>query len=67
MEEFFKTLKRDFERAHALWIINNMDLISGYVRIKYKILSYLKMGLYCLTLPYKFVKILVHNLKKGTK
>ena len=67
MEEFFKSLKEDFERARAVWIIDNMDLIYGYVKIKYKILAYLQMGLYCLTLPYQFVKLVVQNLKKGSK
>ena len=65
MEEFFKSLKDDFERARALWIINNMDLIKGYAKIKYTFLAYLKMGLYCLTLPYQFVKILVQKRKRS--
>ena len=63
MEEFYKSLKEDFERAWALWIINNMDLIAGYAKVKYTFLAYLKMGLYCLTLPYQFVKILVQKRK----
>ena len=63
MEEFFKSLKEDIERARALWIINNMDLIEGYAKVKYTFLAYLKMGLYCLTLPYQFVKILVQKRK----
>ena len=67
MEEFFKSLKEDFERARAVWIINNMDLICGYVKIKYRILAYLQMGLYCLTLPYRFVKLVVQNIKKDSK
>ena len=66
MEEFFKSLKEDIERARALWIINNMDLIEGYAKVKYTFLAYLQMGLYCLTLPYQFVKILVQN-SKGSK
>ena len=64
MEEFFKSFKEDIERAQAIWIINNMDLIRGYVKVKYTFLSYLKMGLYGLTLPYQFVRILAQNLKK---
>ena len=64
MEEFFISLKQDIERAQAIWIINNMDLIEGYLNIKYKCLTYLQMGVYCLTLPYKFVKIVIQNLKK---
>ena len=62
MEEFFKSLKEDIERARALWIINNLDLIEGYLKIKYTFLAYLQMGLYCLTLPYQFVRILVQKL-----
>ena len=42
MNEYFKSLKEDFERAYALWILNNMDLASGYVKVKYTILMYLK-------------------------
>ena len=64
MNEFLKSLKNDIERAYALWILNNMDLVSGYVKVKYTILMYLKWGLYCLTLPYRFGEILVQNLKK---
>ena len=65
MEEYFKSLKEDLERAYAIWIINNMDLIRVYVKIKYTFLAYLQMGLYCLTLPYQFVKLFVHNLKRS--
>ena len=64
MEEFFKSFKENLERAYALWIINNMDLIRVYVKIKYTFLAYLIMGLYCLTLPYKFVKLFVQKLKE---
>ena len=67
MEEFFKSLKEDIERAQAIWIINNMDLIRGYAKIKYTFLAYLQMGIYCLTLPYQFVKILVQNRKQYAK
>ena len=63
MEEFFKSLREDVERARALWIINNMDLIEGYAKVKYTFLAYLQMGLFCLTLPYQFVKILVQKRK----
>ena len=66
MKEFFRSLKEDIERAYALWIINNTDLIRGYAKIKYTFLAYLQMGVYCLTLPYQFVKILVQN-SKGSK
>ena len=65
MEEFLKSLKEDFERARAIWIINNMDLIEGYAKIKYTILAYLQRGVYCLTLPYQFVKLIVQNLKRS--
>ena len=67
MEEFFKSLKEDIERAYALWIINNIDLIRVCVEIKYTIFSYLQIGLYCLTLPYRFVELFVQNMKKHSK
>lgn len=67
MEEFFKSLKDDIKRAYALWIINNIDLIRVCVEIKYTILSYLQIGLYCLTLPYRFVELFVQNMKKHSK
>lgn len=61
MQYFVNSLKDDFERAKALWIINNLDLIEGYAKVKYTFLAYLQMGLYCLTLPYQFVRILIQN------
>ena len=67
MEEFFRSLKEDIERAYALWIINNTDLIRGYAKLKYTFLAYLQMGVYCLTLPYQFVKILAQNSKQDAK
>lgn len=63
MEDFVNSLKEDFERARALWIINNLDLIEAYAKVKYTFLAYLQMGLYCLTLPYQFVRILIQNRK----
>ena len=63
MEEFFNSLWENIERARALWIINNMDLIAGYAKVKYTFLAYLQIAIYCLTLPYQFVKILVQNRK----
>lgn len=66
MNEFLKSLKNDIERVYAFWILNNMDLVSGYVKVKYTCLAYLKWGLYCLTLPYQFVEILVQQ-RKGVK
>lgn len=63
MKEFFKSFKEDIERAQAIWIINNMDLIAGYAKVKYTFLAYLQMAIYCLTLPYQFVKILVQKRK----
>jgi hypothetical protein len=63
MGEFFKSIKEDIERSYALWILNNQDLIEGYAKVKYRFLGYLKMGLYCLTLPYQFVKLVVQNIR----
>ena len=67
MEEYFKSLKEDLERAYAIWIINNMDLIRVYVKIKYTFLTYLQMGLYCLTLPYRFIELFIQNMKKRSE
>lgn len=60
---FVNSLKDDFERARALWILNNLDLIEAYAKVKYTFLAYLQMGLYCLTLPYQFVRVLIQNRK----
>ena len=67
MIEFFQSLKKDFRRARALWIINHLDLIHDYLDIKYTCLAYLQMGVYCLTLPYQFVRLVVQNIKKESK
>ena len=63
MGDLFKSLKEDFERARAFWILNNLDLIEGYLKVKYTFLAYLQMGVYCLTLPYQFVRILMQKRK----
>lgn len=63
MEDFVNSLKEDFERARALWILNNLDLIEAYAKVKYTFLAYLQIGIYCLTLPYQFVRILIQNRK----
>jgi hypothetical protein len=65
MEEFFKSLKQNFERALAVWILNNLDLIRAYAKVKYTFLAYLIKGLFCLTLPYHFIRILVQNRKNS--
>ena len=44
-----------------------MDLIHGYLKVKYTILAYLKMGVFCLTLPYKFVKLFMQNFKAAMR
>ena len=67
MQEFFISLKTYFRRALALWILNHQDLISDCLDVIFTCHSYLRMGVYCLTLPYQFVKLVVHNIKKGSK
>ena len=42
MNEYFKSLKEDFERAYALWILNNMDLVSGYAAERLDDMSMIK-------------------------
>ena len=65
MKEFFQSLKKDFKRTLAFWIITHQDLICAGIKIYCTTLAYLQMGLYCLTLPYKFVKLVAQNMKKA--
>ena len=61
MKELFKSLKK----ALALWIITHQDLICACIKIYCRTLAYLQMGVYCLTLPYQFVKLVAQNMKKA--
>lgn len=63
MKELFKSLKK----ALALWIITHQDLICACITIYCTTLAYLQMGVYCLTLPYQFVKLVAQNMKKTSK
>lgn len=63
MKELFKSLKK----ALALWIITHQDLICACITIYCTTLAYLQMGVYCLTLPYQFVKIVAQNMKKTSE
>ena len=63
MKELFKSLKK----ALALWIITHQDLICACIKIYCTTLAYLQMGVYCLTLPYQFVKLFVQKLKKTSE
>ena len=63
MKELFKSLKK----ALALWIITHQDLICAYITIYCTTLAYLQMGVYCLTLPYQFVKLVAQNMKKTSE
>ena len=67
MKNFFQSLKKDFKKALALWIITHQDLICACITIYCTTLTYLQMGVYCLALPYQFVKLVVQNIKKGSK
>lgn len=67
MKEFFQSLKKDFKKALAFWIITHQDLICACIKIYCTTLAYLQMGLYCLTLPYQFVKLFVQKLKKTSE
>ena len=67
MSEFFQLLKKDFKRTLALWIITHQDLICACIKIYYTTLAYLQMGVYCLTLPYQFVKLVAQNMKKTSE
>ena len=61
MKELFKSLKK----ALALWIITHQDLICACIKIYCTTLAYLQMGVYSLTLPYQFVKLVAQNMKKA--
>lgn len=63
MKELFKSLKK----ALALWILTHQDLICACIKIYCTTLAYLQMGVYCLTLPYQFVKLVAQNMKKTSE
>ena len=65
MKDFFQFLKDRFKKALAYWILTHQDLICACIKIYCRTLAYLQMGVYCLTLPYQFVKLFVHNLKRS--
>ena len=67
MSEFFQSLKKDFKKALAYWILTHQDLICAGIKIYCRTLAYLQMGVYCLTLPYQFVKLFVQKLKKTSE
>ena len=67
MKNFFQFLKDRFKKALALWIITHQDLICACISIYCRTLSYLQMGVYCLTLPYQFVKLVAQNMKKASE
>ena len=67
MKNFFQFLKDRCEKALAYWILNHQDLISDCLDVIFTCHSYLRMGVYCLTLPYQFVKLFVQKLKKTSE
>ena len=67
MKNFFQFLKDRFEKALAYWILTHQDLICTCIKIYCRTLAYLQMGVYCLTLPYQFVKLFVQKLKKTSE
>ena len=67
MKNFFQSLKKDFEKALAYWILTHQDLICACISIYCRTLMYLKIGAYCLTLPYQFVKLVAQNIKKASE
>ena len=67
MKDFLQFLKDRFEKALAYWILTHQDLICACIKIYCRTLAYLQMGVYCLTLPYQFVKLFVQKLKKTSE
>ena len=67
MKNFFQFLKDRFEKTLAYWILTHQDLICACITIYCTTLAYLQMGLYCLTLPYQFLKLVAQNMKKTSE
>ena len=67
MKDLFNSIKKDFKKALALWIITHQDLICACIKIYCSTLAYLQMGVYCLTLPYQFIKLVAQNIKKASE
>ena len=67
MKNFFQFLKDRFEKALAYWILTHQELIRTCISIYCDTLMCLKLGAYCLTLPYQFVKLFVQKLKKTSE
>ena len=67
MKDFFQFLKDRFEKALAYWILTHQDLIRTCISIYCRTLAYLQMGVYCLTLPYQFIKLVAQNMKKTSE
>jgi hypothetical protein len=49
------------------WIYENFGLAAAIKSAAYDLVASLAFMGYCLTLPYKFVKLVVQNMKKGSK
>ena len=49
------------------WVYENWGLEAAIKSACIDIVALLAFTGYCLTLPYKFVKLVVQNMKKGSK
>ena len=49
------------------WMYENFGLVAAIKSATYDLVAILAFMGYCLTLPYKFVKLVVQNMKKGSK
>lgn len=49
------------------WMYENFGLAAAIKSAAYDLVASLAFMGYCLTLPYKFVKLVVQNMKKGSK
>ena len=67
MKDLFNSIKKDFKRTLAFWIITHQNLICACIKIYCTTLAYLQMGVYCLTLPYQFVKLVAQKMKKASE
>ena len=49
------------------WMYENFGLAAAIKSAAYDLVAILAFMGYCLTLPYKFVKLVVQNIKKDSK
>ena len=49
------------------WMYENFGLAAAIKSAAYDLVAILAFMGYCLTLPFQFIKLVVQNMKKGSK